>query len=99
MKYDGSAMKESDLMTHLDLIEAAAKKVGLETKRANVRSLHFVQIKELNGEWCAFDPIRNGKDLAKFLWHQARSIGLHSNEQEFRTELLKEIMSHDYIVS
>lgn len=91
-------MRESDLMTHLDLIEEAANKVGLETRRNNVRSLNFVEIKELNGQWCTFDPIRNGKDLAKFLWHAARKLKLHENEMEFRTQFLKTMVENDYSV-
>lgn len=94
----GAQMLEQDFMTHLDLIEAAACKVGLKTKRESFRSLEVVQIQEVNGEWCTFDPIRNGKDLAKFLWHGAKLLGLHHNEQQFREDLLRKMMTHDYSV-
>lgn len=92
-------MVESDMMVHLDLIEEAAKKVGFLTKREQIRSLTVIQIQEANGQWCTFDPIHQGKDVAKFLWAASRSLGVHNNEMEFRIDFLKEMTKHDYTVS
>lgn len=89
-------MLESDFMDHLADIEAAAKKVGFKCRRHSVRSLTVVQIQETNGEWVLFDPIRQGKDVSKLLFAAAKRDNMVNNEHDFRVNLLKGILKHDF---
>lgn len=91
-------MLESDLMNHLDDIEAAAKKVGLTCRRQTVRSLTTIQILEPNGQWALFDPIRQGKDVSKLLFAAAKRTKLVDTEHNFRVNLIKGILNHDFPV-
>ncbi len=92
-------MLEGDLMENIDLVEQAAKHVGLTTRRYEVRSLIVVQVLEPNGEWSLFDPVRQGKDVAKMLYALSKKTGAAINENQFRTKLLKEVAEYDFTIS
>lgn len=83
-------MREEDRMIHLDKVEKIASMCGFENRRENVRSLQIVKILDpISKEWILFDPIFQGKDVAKMMWGLAASLdGFEGNEIEFRTELL-----------
>ncbi len=91
-------MLESDLMKHVDDIEAVAKKVGLTCRRNCVRSLVTIQIQESNGQWVLFDPVRQAKDVSKLIYAAALKGNFVKSEEEFRLQLVKGILEHDLTI-
>lgn len=83
-------MREEDRMAHLEKIEAVAGAIGLQHRREHIRSLTVIKIFDENAkEWILFDPVNQGKDVSKMMYHFAKSVeGYTSNELTFRTELL-----------
>lgn len=77
-------------MKNNDRIEALAKACGFQTRRENIRSLEVVRIfDEGSSAWITFDPIFQGKDVAKMLYKLACTTeGFVGDEVSFRSHMV-----------
>ncbi len=92
-------MLSKDMMIGIDQIEAIANKIGLQNRRFQIRELTVIQVMEPNGGWALFDPIRQGKDVAKMLFAATKIRHPHMTELEFRMSIISELMKYDLTVS